>query len=391
MNIYEEVRQQRDRLVALRREIHSHPELGWQETHTQALICRELDELEIPYEKVCGTGVIATIRGGVEKPVIAFCADMDALPITEKSTCEYASQNPGVMHACGHDCHVAWLLMTARVLKAHAAELKCTVKLIFQPAEECIEGARAMYQLPQLDDVEHIFGAHAWIELPVGAFSVETGPRMASADNIYLTIRGKSAHGAQPQDSIDAIVAACGVVQALQTVVSRNNDPRQPFVVTIGTISGGTSSNIIANEVKLSGTVRSFDPAVRDRMEKRLEEVSKAAAAVYGAECEFTYRRCTPAMINCSAETELMRRAVSQVFGQEALQGLEKSTGGEDFAWFLERIPGSYVRVGARNEAAGKCWPHHHECFDVDEEALVNGAAVFCQTALLFGQERSGL
>lgn len=386
MTIYEEVQQQRERLVALRRDIHAHPELGWHETRTHALICRELDELEIPYETVCGTGVIAVIHGGAESPVIAFRADMDALPITEKNTCTYASQTPGVMHACGHDCHTAWLLVTARILKAHASELRCTVKLIFQPAEEIIEGAHAMYELPQLADVSHIFGAHAWIELPVGQFSVEPGPRFASADNIYLTIRGRSAHGAQPQDSVDAIVAASGVIQAIQTVVSRNNHPLQPFVVTIGTINGGTSSNIIANEVKLSGTVRSFSPAVRDKMANRLEEISKAAAAVYGAECEFEYRRCTPAVINCPEETDMLRQAVSQIFGQEALHGLEKTTGGEDFAWFLERIPGSYVRIGASAAAEGKNWPHHHERFDVDEEALVNGAAVLCQTALMFGR-----
>ena len=161
MTIYEEVQQQRERLVALRRDIHAHPELGWHEIRTHALICRELDELEIPYETVCGTGVIAVIHGGAESPVIAFRADMDALPITEKNTCTYASQTPGVMHACGHDCHTAWLLVTARILKAHASELRCTVKLIFQPAEEIIEGAHAMYELPQLADVSHIFGAHA--------------------------------------------------------------------------------------------------------------------------------------------------------------------------------------------------------------------------------------
>lgn len=385
MNIYEEVLQHKSRLLALRHDFHAHPELGWKEKRTQDVVCRELDELEIPYEKVCGTGVIATIRGRKEKPVIAFRADMDALPIQEKGGCGYASQTPGVMHACGHDCHTAWLLVVARVLKDHVKELNCTVKLLFQPAEECIEGARAMCQLPQLADVEHIFGAHIWIELPVGTFSAQVGPRMASADNIYLTIRGKSAHGATPHQSVDAIVAACAVVQALQTVVSRNNDPRQPLVVTIGTIHGGTSSNIIANEVTLSGTVRSFDPAVRDKMEKRLEEVARTTAAAYGADCEFTYHRCTPALINSPEETELMRKAVVRVFGESALRELEKTTGGEDFAWFRENIPGSYLFVGARNEKTGKCWPHHHENFDVDEEALVNGAAVFCQAALLFG------
>jgi len=385
MHIYEEVLQHKSRLIALRREIHAHPELGWQEQRTHDLICRELDDLQIPYETVCGTGVIATLQGSLSAPTIAFRADMDALPIQEKNTCDYASQTPGVMHACGHDCHVAWLLVAARVLKAHANDLRCTVKLLFQPAEECIEGGKAMCRLPQLEDVAHIFGGHIWLDLPVHTFSAETGPRMASADNIYLTIRGKSAHGAMPHQSSDAIVAAAAVVQAMQTAVSRNNDPRQPFVVTIGTIQGGTSSNIIANEVSMSGTVRSFDPAVRDAMEARLKHIAVTTAAAYGAECDFRYLRCTPALINTPSETTLMRRAVSELFGPEALQHLEKNTSGEDFAWFREQIPGSYLFVGARNEAAGKLYPHHHECFDVDEDALVNGAAVFCQTALLFG------
>lgn len=386
MTILEEVLQQKDRLISFRRDIHSHPELGWNENRTHDLICHELDELDIPYETVCGTGIIAVIHGPEKAPVIALRADMDALPIMEQNCCSYVSQVPGVMHACGHDCHVAWLLITARILKEHINDLNCTVKLIFQPAEEIIEGAHAMYKLPQLDDVSHVFGAHVWNELPVGKFSVEPGPRFASADNIYLTIKGHSSHGAQPQDSVDAIVAASGVIQALQTVVSRNNHPLQPFVVTIGTIEGGTSSNIIASEVKLSGTVRSFDPEVRDKMELRLKEVAELASKVYGAECEFEYRRCTPAVINCPEETEMLRKAVIQTFGEDSLDGLERTMGGEDFAWYLERIPGSYIRVGGNNVEKGKYWPHHHEKFDIDEDALVNGATILCQTALMFGK-----
>ena len=385
MNVLEEVRQHQEHLIGLRRDFHRHPELSWNENRTQKVICRELDELEIPYETVCNTGVIAVLQGSRRGPVIGLRADMDALPITEKSSVEYASQTPGVMHACGHDCHVAMLLVAARILKAHESELQGTVKLIFQPAEEVIEGARSMCALPQLADVQRIFGIHVWIDLPVGTFSVEPGPRMASADNIYLTVRGKSAHGAQPHQSADAIVAACGVVSALQTVVSRNVNPLKPAVVTIGTIAGGTSSNIIANEVKLSGTVRSFCPDVRDAMENRLKEVCCTTAQAYGTTCDFEYCRCTPATINEAASTEMAQKAVAQLFGNEAMVHLEKTTGGEDFAWFLERIPGCYLFVGARSEEKGRCWPHHHECFDIDEDALVNGAAVLVQIGLSAG------
>lgn len=386
MSIMEEVLRLRDELIALRRDIHRHPELGWQETRTQALICAQMDALEIPYEKVCGTGVIAVLEGGAPGPVIGLRADMDALPITEKGACAYASENPGVMHACGHDCHVAMLLTAARVLKAHQSELCGTLKLIFQPAEELIEGGRAMCELPQLADLDRVFGAHIWVDLPVGTFSVEPGPRMASADNIYLTVKGKGAHGAQPHNAVDAIVAACHVVSALQTVVSRNTTPLEPVVVTIGTIEGGTSSNIIANEVRLAGTVRSFSPAVRDATEKRLEQVACTAAQTFGASCDFTYRRCTPATINEPASTEIARQAVETLFGAQTLVHLEKTTGGEDFAWFLEHVPGCYFFIGARNEAAGKCNPLHHDCFDIDEQALVNGTAALVQIGLNAGR-----
>ncbi|MCC8060936.1 MAG: amidohydrolase [Clostridiales bacterium] len=383
---YEEVLNLRDYLLELRHDIHSHPELGWKETRTQALICRELDNIGIAYEKVCGTGVVAVIRGK-ESPVIGLRADMDALPIDEKSDEPYRSVNPGIMHACGHDCHVAILLGVAKILSAHREELRCTVKLIFQPAEECIEGARAMSQIPQVDDLDHIFAAHVWVPLPVGSFSAEVGPRFASADNFSLTVRGRSAHGANPHQSVDAVVAACNVVNALQTVVSRNVDPLEPLVVTIGTIEGGTSPNIIANEVRLSGTARSFDGSVRDFVEMRIGEIAGAAAAAYGAECDYTYRRCTPATSNYPEETAMMQRAVSKVFGEGALHHLERTTGGEDFSWFMERTPGAYLFIGAGNKEKGKCWPHHHECFDVDEDAIVNGAAVLSQLAFSFGRD----
>lgn len=385
MTILEEARALRAYLTGLRRDLHRHPELSWQETRTQALICRELDGLGIPYEKACGTGVLAELHGAGDGPAVGLRADMDALPIAEQNDCAYRSETPGVMHACGHDCHVAMLLGAARILKAREAELRGTVKLIFQPAEEVIEGARAMCTLPQLADLDRVFGAHVWIDLPAGRLSVEEGPRMASADNIELTIRGRSAHGARPHEGVDAIAAACAVVGALQTVVSRRVDPLDAAVVTIGTIQGGTSPNVIADEARLSGTVRSFRPEVRDAVEKHLEAIACTTAAAYGAACEFKYRRCTPATVNEPGSTAIARRAAARLFGGDALLHLEKTTGGEDFAWFLERAPGCYLFIGARNE--GKCYPHHHGCFDIDEEALVNGAAMLAQLGLDAGKE----
>lgn len=387
MNIYEEVRQEKDRLIRLRRDLHMHPELGWKEFRTQELICKELELLQIPYEKVCNTGVVAVIKSEYDHPIIALRADMDALPVEEKNDVNYASETPHCMHACGHDCHVAWLLVVARILKKHIADLRCTVKLVFQPAEEIIEGAREMFELPQLQDVDHIFGAHAWIEVPVGKFSIQEGPRFASADNFYIKIKGRSAHGAQPQDAVDAIVVASSVIQAIQTIVSRSISPLQPGVVTIGTIKGGSSSNIIADQVEMSGTVRCFNLDIQDQMEEKLKEISNKVAFAYGAECEIQYIRCTPPVINQPLETSMLKNAIIKVFGEDSLWNLEKTMGGEDFAWFLKKIPGSYVRVGARNEKEGKCWPHHSDRFDVDEDALVNGAAILCELALSVGKE----
>ncbi len=381
------VQAHRKYLVDLRHTIHQNPELGWQEHETQKLILRELESLGIPCEKVCGTGVIATLDSGKPGPVIGLRADMDALPIQEKPDVPYRSRRDGVMHACGHDCHVAILLTVARVLKEKQEELRGKVKLIFQPAEEIIEGAHALSQLPQLEDLDRIAAVHVWNDLDVGTFSAEPGPRLASADNIYLTIHGKSAHGAQPQNSVDAILAACTVVEQLQMVASRKVSPLEPVVVSIGTIQGGTTSNIIANEVKLSGTVRCFSRELREQLPQMLEHIACTTAQAHGAGCEFVYKPCTPPVLNEESSTAIMRKAIGGLFGQDKLVHLEKTMGGEDFAWYLEKTPGCLVFVGARNEKTGKCWPHHHECFDVDEQALVNGAATLAQFALDAGKE----
>ena len=382
MNVLEEVGKYAEHMIALRRDIHAHPELGWKEYRTQELICKELDEIGLPYEKVCGTGVIAVLKGTQDRPVIGLRADMDALPVTEKNICSYTSQTPGVMHACGHDCHTAILLTAARILCEHREEVHCTIKFIFQPAEEVIQGGKAMSEQPQLADLDHIFGAHVWSPLNVNSFCIEEGPRLASADNIYLTINGLGAHGAEPHRGHDAIIAACAIVQAFQSIVSRNTDPLQPLVITIGTINGGTASNIIPAEVRLSGTVRSFSPEVRDETQELLERIAKQTAETYGCTCVFDYQRCTPATINAPAETKKMRQAVIDLFGEKALKALEKTTGGEDFAWYLEKTPGAYMHIGARNDETGKNWPQHHECYDVDEQALVNGAAVLVQLGI---------
>ena len=381
MEILAEVLALQEPMIELRRTIHRHPELGWQEYETQKLILRELQALQIPCEPICGTGVLGIIRGEKPGPVTGLRADMDALPVAEKNESEYSSRVAGKMHACGHDCHVAMLLTAAKVIQAHRDELCGTVKLIFQPAEEIIEGAHAVSQIPQLEDLDRIGGAHVWIDLDVGTFSIEAGPRLACADNIYLKVKGKSAHGAQPHRSVDAIVAACAIVEQLQTAVSRRIDPLEPAVVSIGTIQGGTLSNIIASEVAMSGTVRCFSPELRAQLPDMLKDIACKTAAIHGAECEFEYRPCTPPVINQRESVQIMRGSAEKLFGENSLVHLEKTMGGEDFAWYLQKFKGCFAFVGCRNEAEGKCWPHHHECFDVDERALINGAALLAQFA----------
>lgn len=382
MNVLEAIEQQRTHLIALRRQIHQNPELGWQEHQTQALVLSELSKIGIPCEAVCGTGVLAVIKGARDGIVVGLRADMDALPIEEKNECEYRSLHTGVMHACGHDCHVAMLLVAARVLWQHRNELMGTIKLIFQPAEEIIEGAKQLCALPQLADVDKIVAVHVWADLPVGYFSAEEGPRMACADNIFLTVNGKSAHGAQPHQSVDAVAAACAVVGQLQTIVSRRVNPLEPVVVTLGTIHGGSSSNIIANRVELTGTVRCFSPELRAQLPELIRQIAQQTAQAYGAACEVRYQQCTPPTINEQKTTRIAQNAIAKLFGEQALTHLQQTMGGEDFAWYLERTPGCMVFVGGRNEQTGKCYPHHHECFDIDEQALANGAAFLVQFAL---------
>lgn len=386
MNLLSEVQAYEQHMLKLRHTIHRHPELGWQEYQTQALILRELEELNIPSQTVCGTGVVAEIHGAKPGPVTGLRADMDALPVQEKNNTAYASECPGKMHACGHDCHVAMLLTVARVLKSHQNELCGTVKLIFQPAEEIIEGGHQMSELPQLQDLDQIAAVHVWIDLPVGTVSVEEGPRLACADNIALKIKGHSAHGAQPHRAIDAIVAACAVVEQLQTAVSRRVDPLEPAVVSIGTIHGGTMSNIIASEVELTGTVRCFSPQLRAQLPELLHQIANSTAQAHGASCEFEYRPCTPPVINPKPITDQMKASAERALGKDCLMHLEKTMGGEDFAWYQQKIPGCLAFVGCRNEGENKCYPHHHECFDVDEAALVNGAALLAQFAMDAGQ-----
>jgi amidohydrolase len=364
----------RERVIELRRAIHRQPELGFEEHQTQALVEKELDAIGVEHRRLAQTGVVAVVRGALPGHVVALRADMDALPITERSGLPFASEVAGKMHACGHDAHTAMLLGAARELQAMRDRLHGTAVLIFQPAEEGPGGAQPMIEQGALDNpkVEAIAMLHVDIRLPAGSISITPGPVNASADELYITIRGKGGHGAYPHTSIDAIPAASAVVLALQNIVAREIDPLKSVVVTIGTIEGGYRNNVIADEVKLSGTLRAHDPQIRDGLEARVRRIVDHAAAAYGATAEIRIVRGYPPVVN---DVELAERFARYMREQTPVrvERFEPTMGAEDFAYFAQHAPGVQVRLGVRSDAAGAIHPGHSAEFRIDEAALPVG------------------
>jgi len=377
MNSMELARQKQEYITTLRRHFHHHPELSWQEKETQAKICSELAELGISYEEVCGTGVIATI--GQDNPVIGLRADMDALPIQEKTGATYASVNSGVMHACGHDGHMAMLLGVAAILAGNPELVKGTIKLIFQPAEECIEGGRKMSAQPVLQELDNVMAIHLWNTLDVGKISVDAGPRMASADTFRIVIKGKSGHGSMPHQTVDAVYLGSQVVTALQGIVSRQINPLAPAVISVCSFQAGNTFNILPEQAVLLGTVRCFTPELRSSLPESMERVIAGIVAAYGGEYDFKFISGTPPTINETLSSATAAECVKAILGESACVELEATTGGEDFAYYLENIPGMLAFVGSRNAAIDKTSAHHNELFDIDEVALVNGVAFFLE------------
>jgi len=366
-------------LVQWRRRLHTFPELGFQEQATSRFIAQKLTQWGLEVRTgVATTGVVATLRGQSDGPVFALRADMDALPILERNLVAYASQAPGVMHACGHDGHVAIALGTARWLAAHRDVLPGTIKFLFQPAEEGPGGAEPMIAEGALADpaVDAIVGLHLWNYLPLGSVGVKAGPSMGDTARFDLTIIGRGGHGAIPQSTVDAVVVGAQVVNALQTVVSRTVDPFEPTVVTVGKFVAGSNFNVIAPTARLEGTVRCFDPALAEELPRRIERIVRGICEAHGATYEFEYRRHYPAVINDPAIADLVRTAAADLVGS-ARVAPETTLGGEDMAFFLRRVPGCYFFLGSANAALGLDKPHHHPCFDFDEAALGLGVELF--------------
>lgn len=373
-------------IIEQRRYFHRHPELSFEEKETTAEIGRQLLNMGIePHYFEDYNGVWALIEGGKSGPgskTVALRADIDALPVEEKTGLPFASQNPGIMHACGHDCHIAMLLGGARLLQEQRQELHGNVKLLFQAAEESCHGAEYYVQNGFLDDVDAIYGSHVSGEVDAPYINVEAGARMASCDNFTITVRGQSAHGSAPHQGVDAIVAAAAMILQIQSLVSRKNDPLNPLVVTIGEIEGGQRFNIIANEVIMKGTVRTHSREVRGQVEGWIRQVIQGVAQAHGAEAVLDYEYYPAPLINDERLAEIARRAVKELYGEETLGERRRTMGSEDFAYFLDRVPGVYAFIGTRNEEKNLTAKNHNDHFDVDESMLKKGAALYAQFAL---------
>jgi amidohydrolase len=371
----------RDRLVALRRDIHQHPELSFQEVRTAGVLERELAAVGVRHtERVGATGLIARIPGAdSDRPLVAIRGDIDALPIQEATGLPFASTTSGVMHACGHDVHATWAVGAAALLAARPA--RGDVIVVLQPAEEIGEGARSILASGKLDDVKAIFGAHVDRRFTVGQVVAQAGALAASADNFEIELVGRGAHGARPHESADPIVGLAALVTALQTIVARRVNPAVPAVVTVGMISAGTAPNIIPDRASLQGTMRATDTATRALLREALADIATHVASAHGLEARVTLGTGVPPVINDAAASGWASEAASAVLGAESVVPLgTPNMAAEDFAFYLERIPGCFLRVGARR-AGEPVTAAHSPHFDVAEEAIAVGAAVLAESA----------
>jgi len=369
----------KDQIIEWRRDFHMHPELKYEEERTSRIVEEHLREWGYRIKRV-GTGVIADIGEG--EKTIALRADMDALPIEEENDVPYRSRVPGKMHACGHDAHTAMLLGAAKIISEHVEEFGGRVRLIFQPAEEGGNGAVKMIEGGALEGVDAIFGFHVWMETPSGVIGIREGPFLAGAGFFDVAVKGKGGHGASPHETVDPIPIAAETVLALQSIVSRNVAPTETAVVSVTAINGGTTFNVIPEEVKLKGTFRFYNPEVGELLKKRMEEVFKGVAGAHGADTDVEIHDLVPPTINDKEMVEFAKRVAEKHRLKHA--PVPQTMGAEDFAYYLQRVPGAFLALGIRNEEKGIIYPAHHPKFDVDEDVLHLGTAMEVALALEF-------
>lgn len=388
INVLSEIKKVESDIIKWRRDLHQIPELNLELPRTVKYVSERLDEMGIEYHTLInGNAIVALIKGGREGNTIAIRADMDALPIAEETGLPYASTN-GCMHACGHDGHTAILLGAAKVLNDNKKELKGNVKLLFQPGEEYPGGALPMIEEGCLENpkVDAIIGLHEGKiskDVGKGNIGVSYGPMMASMDRIFIKIKGKGSHGAYPEESVDPISTAAEVISALQRVVSREIKAVDPAVLSITRIEGGFNQNIIPDDVELEGTVRTFNNETRQFIARRINEITKGITEAMRADCEVQYDFKYPPLINSEEFTKFFVESVKNIIPEEEIYEMKDPVmGGEDMAYFLEKVPGTFFFLSNPGEIDGVSYPHHNSKFDIDESFLYKGSALFIQTVI---------
>jgi amidohydrolase len=378
--LIERVESMKDWLVEIRRTIHQHPELGFEEVETSRFVSQWLEKFGLQVEKgVAKTGVVGLLEGRAKGKTVAIRADMDGLPIDEANPIPYASKIKGKMHACGHDAHVAILLGVAKFFSSMKDQLKGNIKWIFQPAEEGGGGGEIMVEEGVLENpkVDAIFGVHVYPFLPVGKIGIYEREGLAASDRFTIKIIGQGGHAATPHVLKDPILAAGHLITQIHSIVGRDINPLESGVVSIGKVNGGVAFNIIPDEVELLGTVRSLTHQVREELKLRIEQVTRGIAQSFGMDYRFDYEYGYPVLVNDSEMSTLVASACSRGIGEENVEVLKPSMGGEDFAYYLEKVPGAFFRVGIRNEQKGIVHPLHSSHFDIDEEMLPLGVEMF--------------
>ena len=383
MKINPQVKKFKNKIIKIRRDIHKHPELSFQEFRTAKLVSDSLKKFGLEVDENIGkTGVVGILKGARPGKTIAFRADMDALPIQETSDLSYKSVNDGVMHACGHDAHTAILLVAAEILSKNIEQISGKIKFIFQPAEEGFGGAKFMIDDGALEGVEEIYGLHVWNYQESGTIGLKSGPVMAAADKFEIIINGIGGHGAAPQGTVDCVVVSSYLIQSLQTIVSRNTNPIDSTAITIGQINGGYNFNIIADKVILKGTARSYTEENRLMIKKRLQEIINGTESMFNAKIELIYEDGYPPVINNIATTKKLSRIANKIVGNKLISPY-LSMGGEDFSYFAQKVPGCFFFLGTMPDGKDKMsTPHHCSHFDIDEDSMVIGTSVFVELAL---------
>lgn len=386
MSALDLAKQVNDWVIAIRRELHQHPEKSMEEVWTSSRIAEELQKMGIEVGRIGKTGVLGILNGSSPGKVIAFRADIDALSIQEQTGLEYSSKIPGYMHACGHDFHTAMLLGAAKVLSGMKNELRGTVKFMFQPGEEVALGAKAMIEGGVLENpkVDMAFGMHVISDVPIGKVVIQDGPVTASGDDWSCVIKGVTSHGSAPWQGVDAIVCATAIVQGFQTLVSRVNDARDPIVINVGTFHGGDRFNITPGKVEMTGMNRAFSVRARESMPMWMEEVIKGTCAAYRCTYEFNYHMSCAPLINDPVATAVVAKAVSKVIGAENVIQMPKMMGSEDFSEYAMKVPSTFMILGVRNSEKDCIYSQHSEHYKADEDCIPTGVASYIQVAVDF-------